>query len=310
MSESAEEINTLEQDVDLAVHLKRVAYHAGMMLGIDATKDEQAYHRRRVNRLNYWIQGYGTLLGMVVTVSPESSSESDPILTRLIVSPGVGIDALGREVLINEDYCIDLGEWLRAQSETDLREGYDEVENRLWLKVVVRYQDCDVAKQPIVGRKLNLSTDAVQSSRKADSVFLTIVPEIPPENETRYKPWSSHDPIDDETPDGLNLTEENYLTAVEGANEEAFRLLQLHSRMLFALQNNAVNPPIQIDQIADSGFILLARFAIEISDLNIILDAQEGEAVVNPNDIYVNNLVRPFITTSSQLDYLSRTSGE
>ena len=43
-----DDLPTLEQDDQLAEPLRRVAYEAGMMLGLSATRDEQAYHRRRL----------------------------------------------------------------------------------------------------------------------------------------------------------------------------------------------------------------------------------------------------------------------
>ena len=40
---SAEDLSALEQDDQMAEPLRRVAYEAGMMLGLEATRDEQAY---------------------------------------------------------------------------------------------------------------------------------------------------------------------------------------------------------------------------------------------------------------------------
>src|SRR5262245_20847128 len=114
--DTVEDFTTLEQDATLAEPLRRVAYEAGMMLGLEATRDEQAYHRRRLNRHRYWMDGYGTLAGMRVTMaSLDRPSESGGVLVRLIVTPGIGIDGLGREVLIHESYCVNLRDWLTAQ---------------------------------------------------------------------------------------------------------------------------------------------------------------------------------------------------
>ena len=45
--DTLDDFSTLKQDAELAEPLRRVAYEAGMMLGLEATRDEQAYHRRR-----------------------------------------------------------------------------------------------------------------------------------------------------------------------------------------------------------------------------------------------------------------------
>jgi hypothetical protein len=305
MSQTKDQTALLAEDADLEQPLRRVSYQAGMLLGLDAARDEQRYHRQRLNRQQYWSQGSGTLAGMAVTMSPSESETNDPILTRLLVSPGVGIDGLGREVLIHEDYCIDLGDWLKAQSETSLRNGYDEAQERLWLKVTVRYQECPIAAQPVLARKLNLSTDAVQPSRIADSIALELVPELPPEPEQNYKPWANHPPLSDDAPP-LTDTESAYLDQVSTGNSEAGRQLQLQARLLHAL-TDGLGTQLTREQLISGARLLLARVAIRVSDLNSILEADSNTQVVNPNDIDVNNLVRPFVLSAGHLAHLQQT---
>ena len=308
MSILAEDTSTLEEDAALDEPLRRVAYEAGMMLGLEATRDEQAYHRLRLNRHQYWLHGSGTLTGMVVALDPASSSSTDPVLTRITVSPGIGIDGLGREVLINEGYCIDLGAWLKTRTELQLREGYDEAENLLWLKVTVRYRACAVAAQPVLARKLNLSSDAVQPSRSIDSIALELSTELPPAEDDRYRPWPVHEPVEDALPAALTPAEQDTLTAAEAADPDSGRQLQLHARLLYALQEQGVSARVAADQLEEGARLLLARLSIQVTDLNSILDADENDQVVNPNDISVNNLLRPFLVTASQLAYLQRSS--
>jgi hypothetical protein len=61
-------------------------------------------------------------------------------------------------------------------------------------------------------------------------------------------------------------------------------------------------------QLEEGARLLLARVSIAVPDLNSILHSNLGDPVVNPNDIHVNNLVRPFLSTASQLAYLARTT--
>jgi len=298
---------TLEQDARFDEPLRRVAYEAGMLLGLEATRDEQEYHRRRLTRQQYWFHGFGTLTGMAVSIAPASSPNGDPTKTRVIVGPGLGIDGFGREVLVREPYCIDLGDWLKAQSETRLREGYDESPdpNVLWLKVTVRYQDCAVAAQPVLARKLNLSTDAVQPSRTADSVLLEMTPELPVAADTRFQPWAAHPPLSDDMP-ALTPAEQAVISAAP--NAAAQQQLQLHARLLHALDGVSLNAQTSIDDLARGAQLLLARISIQMPDLSTILNADENEEVVNPNNISVNNLVRPFLTTATQLAYQMRSA--
>lgn len=293
--DTADDYPTLEQDAALEEPLRRVAYEAGMMLGLEATRDEQAYHRRRLNRHQYWLHGFGTLAGMRVSIAPDTNPES--MTVRLQVSPGIGIDGLGREVLLHETYCLNLGEWLAAQSESHLREGYNEADNLLWLKVCVRQKDCPVAQQPVLARKLNLSTDAVQPSRTADSVMLELIPQLPEAEETRYQPWACHTPVQDITPT-LTDAEQKTLADLTAANASAGAQLSLHVRLLHALDSGGVSTRDLNDQLELGARLLLARIGITATEINAI--------AVKPELISINNLVRPFLVSASQLAWLSR----
>lgn len=295
---SVDDLPTLEQDDEMAEPLRRVAYAAGMMLGLEATQDEQAYHRRRLTRHQYWLHGYGTLAGMAVSMNPDShTNPNDDMLVRLHVSPGIGIDGLGREIMLHETYCIDLREWLEAQTETDLREGYSDADDLLWLKVTVRQMDCSVARQPVLARKLNLSTDAVQPSRTAESLRLELIAELPPTQETRYQPWNSHNPVVDELPT-LTPAEQTTLSALESANPTAGAQLALHARMLHALDTSGIETVNPAEDLQQGARLLLARISLETTDINSL--------IVNPQRISINNLVRPFLTTASQLTWLDQ----
>jgi hypothetical protein len=295
MTTTTDDQPTLEQDATLDETLRRVAYEAGMMLGLEATRDEQQYHRRRLTRHQYWLHGYGTLAGMAVSMDPTDHDDATETVTvHLIVSPGLGIDGLGREVLIHEPYCIDLGQWLAAQTETHLREGYDDDQDRLYLNVMVRQKDCPVAAQPVLARKLNLSTDAVQPSRIADSVLLELVPGLPEAVETLYRPWACHAPVEDALP---SLTTEEQAT-LDAATGQSQAQLALHARLLHALNTNGVATRHLADDLEEGARLLLARITIQTTDVNAI--------IVNPLNIAINNLVRPFLVSASQLAWLSR----
>ncbi len=288
----------LEQDNQLEEPLRRVNYEPGMMLGLEATRDEQAYHRRRLTRHQYWLHGYGTLAGLLVSMDPvDHENETDDILVRLHVHPGMAIDGLGREILVHETYCINLRQWLEAQSEATLLEGYDSSNDLLWIKVIVRQKDCPVSKQPVLTKKLNISTDAVQPSRTADSVQLELIPELPPDAEEQYAPWAGHSPVADATP-VLNDAEQQLLDDLEGSNPAAAAQLRLHSRLLHTMNTNSIATQNLADELEVGARLLLARISISTTDVNMI--------VVNPELISINNLVRPFLSTASQLAWLNR----
>ncbi|MDJ0621412.1 MAG: hypothetical protein QNJ17_00520 [Desulfocapsaceae bacterium] len=293
-----DDLPTLKQDNQVEEPLRRVLYEAGMMLGLEATRDEQAYHRRRLTRHQYWLHGYGTLAGLLVGMDPSShANDTEDILVRLHVNPGIAIDGLGREILVHETYCINLSQWLEVQSEANLLEGFDSGSNLLWLKVTVRQKDCLLAKQPVLAKKLNISTDAVQPSRSADSVQLELIPELPPAADERYSPWAGHSPIADTLP-GLNDAEQLLLDDLEVSNPAAAAQLSLHAKLLHALDENSIATQNLADELEVGARLLLARLSISTNDVNTI--------TVNPELISINNLVRPFLSTASQLAWLNR----
>jgi hypothetical protein len=293
-----DDLPTLKQDNKLEEPLRRVSYEAGMMLGLEATRAEQAYHRRRLNRHQYWLHGFGTLAGLLVSMDPaDHPNNTDDILVRLHVKPGIAIDGLGREILLHETYCINLRQWLAAQSEAALLEGFDSGSNLLWLKVTARQKDCPVGMQPVLARKLNLSTDAVQPSRTADSVQLELIPELPPAADERYAPWGSHTPIADATP-ALNDVEQQMIDDLEVSNPAAAAQLRLHTRLLHAMDTGSIATQNLADELEVGARLLLARISISTTDVTAI--------VMNPELISINNLVRPFLSTASQLAWLDR----
>lgn len=298
MSDTADHRRTLEQDAALGEPLQRIAYEAGMMLGLDATRDEQSYHRRRLTRHQYWLHGYGTLAGMAVRVDPATSEDADSdVPTRIVVGAGLGIDGLGREVLVHEPYCIELGEWLRSQSSDRLRKGYSDSDDLLWLKITIRYADCQLEPQPVLARRLNLSTDPVQPSRIADSILLEMAPERPPTVESGYQPFGTHPAVGDELPEALTAAEVDTLDAASGTAAEQLRL---HAQLLHALEDSGLTPAALSRDLEDGARLLLARLSLRVTDMDAI--------VVNPERMSVNNLVRPFLVTASQLAYLARRS--
>ena len=292
-----DDLPTLKQDNQVEEPLRRVLYEAGMMLGLEATRDEQAYHRRRLTRHQYWLHGYGTLAGLLVSMDPSShANDTEDILVRLHVNPGIAVDGLGREILVHETYCVNLSQWLEAQSEANLLEGFDSGSNLLWLKVTVRQKDCQLAQQPVLAKKLNISADAVQPSRSADSVQLELIPELPPAADERYSPWAGHSPIADAVP-GLNDAEQQLLDDLEVSNPAAAAQLSLHAKLLHALDENSIATQNLADELEVGARLLLARLSISTNDVNTI--------TVNPELISINNLVRPFLSTASQLAWLN-----
>jgi len=300
MSSSDQDTSTLKQDAGLDEPLRRVAYEAGMLLGLEATREEQGYHRRRLTRAQYWLHGAGTVAGLLVRVTPVPPAAGAPTGTaarvRVLVGAGIGIDGLGRELLVHETHCLDLADWLGAQDQGQLRDGFDDVSDVLTLRVSARYQDCAVAAQPVLARKINLGTDAVQPSRIADNVLLELAVE-PPGTAARWRPWPLHPALDG----ALTSREQAARDALDPADPAlawAPDLLNLRLRLLHLFDDDW-HPPELLPELVERARLPLARLRIATADPAAIADSLTAAMVS------VDNLSRPFLPTAAQLAYLA-----
>lgn len=76
---------------------RRVNYFEGRLLSADDLRAEQQSARERAWLHNRMLHGSGVVSGLDVTV------EGDDI----VVSPGMAIDGLGREIVLGESLCLD-----------------------------------------------------------------------------------------------------------------------------------------------------------------------------------------------------------
>lgn len=320
---------SIELDAQVAQPLERVNYTAGMMLSLPAINAEQRYHRQRVNRLQYWFQGAGTLLGLAVKqVAPVTAEAGEDQSLRLVVSPGIAIDGLGRELLCHEPYCVNLRDWLEAQKASDsafLQNALTLDKNAIQLSVTIRYQAASSGLQPVLARTINGGIDPVQPSRVKDALLLEILPlsnqvrfpteladedELPPEDElpaADEPPATSSAfrraglkqvPLNTSAPESwLSKTEQLHITQLE--SEEERQLARLQLQLLYGPRSEVGALELE-GEYEELARVLLA--VIEIPLRTALLPAVSP--VLHPASIRINNLIRPFITTPDQLRWL------
>ena len=293
---------SLLQDSDFASPLERVNFAPGMMLGVEATQAEQAYHRRKLNRHRYWLHGAGTILGFAVALQYSSDSDPDPdedINIKLMVAPGVGIDGLGREVTSFEPYCLSLNDWVAAQlddleSSAQLADGLNEQKDQLSLLVTMRQSDCPSAFQPVMAKSVNAGSDAVAHSRNKECLLLEIQAAQLPENEWQ---WGAHQPSQTFDISQLTTTEQSY---IDSLNSEQQARVMRQSELVYALPENS-NALKSAGDPHSLARTLLAQLTIAInSDLLPVI-----APIINPQRITLNNLVRPFVTSADARIWLS-----
>jgi hypothetical protein len=287
--------------------LKRVSFEPGMMLGVEATRAEQDYHRRRHTRHAYWLHGAGTVVGLRVDKdASDPGDDTTTARTRLIIRPGVGIDGLGREVSVFEPYCIDLGAWLSSQHGDStawgalIENGYDGATNLLWLSVTMRYQDNPSGLQPKLATDVNAGTDPVGPSRMQDSVLYELIAARPADASTRVHPFAAHNGLPTLAQASADLAPDEQ-ARLAGAAGAARAQLELGVRLLHGLgdDNQALNTRETFSRgVAELARTLLATVAIRLTDTR--------DLIVNPRRIAVDNLARPFVFNASTLALLLR----
>ena len=307
---SQDDSSIKQQDSRLFEPLSRPAYQPGMMRGVEAVQDEQAYNRRRLNRHQYWLHGSGTLVGLAVTLT---HPEKDPDDTKdhamkLIVNPGIALDGFGREVVVHEPYCLNLQAWIESQRDKDSREWRGDtthvpVNGGLWLDISIRHKACDHGLQPVIAHEVNATIDPVATSRIAEGVWLDINPITPKVSsvDALSKPSEFQMPAPGATHPGalpdleklLTETEKTYLGKLNNIPE---RVARLNADRLYRLLPSDLDPDYLSDELEQLSRIQLARIRLKTLD--------DTKLVSHPSRIAINNLVRPFVTNPDMVEWI------
>ncbi|MBK1660984.1 hypothetical protein [Paracraurococcus ruber] len=280
----------LEQDGSFAEPLQRMYYEAGVMVGVEAMRAEQDYLLRRLARLQRMVLGSGTLYGLKVSIGTETRADGKQGAT-VAVAPGQAIDGLGREVLLPEAYAISLTDWIAAQPPTALEEAFGD--GALHLRVTLRAADSPRGFQPSLATGLNIGTDAVVTSRVADSFLLELLPE-PPQGSAfpadapadAVAAWLPDGQRPPAQPEGLTQRERDFLTALPDVAQARQLALAAH-RLGQAPPDPCRAAPDRLACLAAAARIPLARIALAA-------DAAQP-ALAAPGKATVNNLIRPFV---------------
>lgn len=125
----------------------RLRYFFGQRLGVVDLTDEQSYVVGKHVFHNLRAHGTGVLCGLRAErfVYPSGAPASTPT-TVLKVRRGAAIDAVGRDVVVGWDQCIDVASWFRKNVTTNpdlsewLEPEFPAADRQLW--VCLRYREC------------------------------------------------------------------------------------------------------------------------------------------------------------------------
>jgi hypothetical protein len=142
--------------------------HFGMLMGVDEFRTEQGFHLGRSRRHQRLLHGVGVVAGYAVSL--------DATTFDLRVSPGLAIDALGRDLVLEQDQCVNLVQWwLKHQQD----EAFDSIKTPLDatfdLDVSVGYSTCLSSPVPAIAEPCAGNAADIAYARVCETVSLQLV---------------------------------------------------------------------------------------------------------------------------------------
>jgi hypothetical protein len=168
----------------------RPRYMYGQLLGANDFTTEQNYHLLRARLRNALLHGSGVVGGLDVV----NATTTTPPAAGLRCSPGLAIDALGREVFVPEVVCLDvtglsnnqtfwpdLSPPPGAAAGSAVRRAY----------VALSYRACLSAQVPAIAPPCSDATNSLAYSRVLDSYQLCLEAAAPPNPDPLSRDWLS-----------------------------------------------------------------------------------------------------------------------
>ena len=82
-------------------NFKRARYFHGMLMTDRDFREEQIYHNEKRKLLNRMLHGWGVVCGLGIM-------QTDPSSSKIIITPGVALDCEGNEIVVCENFEVDL----------------------------------------------------------------------------------------------------------------------------------------------------------------------------------------------------------
>ncbi len=144
-------------------------YHFGMLLGVDDLETEQGYHRGKHRMHQAWLHGKGVVWGLDVSINAER---------ELMVSPGLAVDGMGRDLHLDTAACLDLAKWYAENKDEP---GFDFADvagggKRFTVHVVARFDACQTRPVPSIADPCDSDSRGTGFSRVLETVALELRP--------------------------------------------------------------------------------------------------------------------------------------
>ncbi|MFA3790003.1 hypothetical protein AB6T38_02680 [Aliiglaciecola sp. SL4] len=151
--------------------------HFGMLLGVDDFQTLDAYHRGKIWYHNAWLHGQGVVWGLDVSLPQMESEETEQVvfLGEVKVTPGLAMDAVGRELLLEQAACLNLAAWYEAnQDDVALQQviTHDEETGDVIFDahVTLEFHSCLARQVPALSESCDASSTSTAYSRVVETV--------------------------------------------------------------------------------------------------------------------------------------------
>ena len=147
--------------------------HFGMMLGVDELRTEQGFHIGRSRRHQRLLHGVGVVAGYPITFKDETFD--------LRVGPGFAVDALGRDLALDVDQCVNLVQWWLKHQQDEAFDDLASLEDAtVDLDVRVCYSTCLSSPVPAIAEPCAGNASDIAYSRVCETVTLLLRRNVPP----------------------------------------------------------------------------------------------------------------------------------
>jgi hypothetical protein len=192
-------------------------YHFGMLLGVDDLETAASYPRGKMRLHNAWLHREGVVWGLDVSFNARR---------ELSVSPGLALDAAGRELHLDVAACLDLGKWYDKHRDdvdfsfTDARRGGVTFDAH----VVARFRACLARPVPAIADPCAGSEVDTAYSRVSETIELLIRPGKAPLKDRGYHRLRVLFALEDDAPefDEVRLRRQSILAKAAGDQPRAY----------------------------------------------------------------------------------------
>jgi hypothetical protein len=152
--------------------------HFGMLLGVDDFETLDAYHRGKMWLHSAWLHRDGAVWGLRVWTDLEAG--------EIRVGKGLAVDALGRELYLEQDACLNVPRWFQEhKDDPELKEKVS-VNNEtgavaFGAHVVIRFKGCLARQVPAISEPCEGAASTTAYSRVLETAELKLIPGKAPE---------------------------------------------------------------------------------------------------------------------------------